>query len=175
MLYGLADFQSFHREEFDDVVRITLHGRASALFRPPTLGRLARVLAGLDWRFLGGTMGRRAALARKQLSDLHGTVTLVISYRHPRITQEVHLDYRGGAPVTYLNPAGHAVTKALLVARDVQIDLPKRTMHANAAAEVWQECPMPSAIPDATGLCLPPIIIDPTREFRSRLQLVWRH
>ena len=175
ILYGLTDFETFHREELDDAVLITLQGRASALLRPPPVGRLARVLAGLDWRFLGGAMGRSAALSREQLPGLHGTVTLAISHRHPRITQEVHLNYRGEAPVTYLNPAGHAVTMAPLVNRDVQFDLHKRPTHASPAAEVWQECAMPSAIPEGIGLCLPAISIEPTKEFHSRLRVAWRH
>ena len=175
MLYGLTDFESFHREELGDSVRVTLHGQALALHRSPPVGSSARVLAGLDWRLLGGAIGRREALTRESLSGLYGTIILAISHIHPRITQKVRLDYRGEPPVTYLNPAGHAVTRAPLVNRDVQIDLPKRSTQANTGAEVWQECPMPSAIPDAIGLCLPAIIIGPAQEFRSRLQLVWQH
>ncbi|MGL1832985.1 hypothetical protein ACKVEX_05185 [Rhodocyclaceae bacterium SMB388] len=72
LFYGLTDFDEVEVREERDTIVITLHGHPVALTRRPPGGLVARAIAALDWRFLGGRLGRRQASRREVLKQVRG-------------------------------------------------------------------------------------------------------
>lgn len=66
-LYGFDEFETCVFTGDDTTLRITLAGNASALCKSRPRSLAQRVLATIDWRLLGGALGRLSVLSRPRL------------------------------------------------------------------------------------------------------------
>lgn len=138
-LYGLTDFDSVVIEQSDGRLVIALQGRPCALTRAQPTGPWRRFLAALDWRLLGGRIGRRSASRRDVLPGVSGEIQLALTLDPTgssivAIDSEVRLHCDGRSPVdgvNYLNPSGHTVI-------GLEVD-----------AEAWISAPLPASLPGA--------------------------
>ena len=171
-LYGLTDFDEFQSEELPGFSRLTFEGIPRSLLKRAPSGWSARILAGLDWRLLGGALGRRRALAREKMPSLKGTVIITTSSRRPRITHEVRLEHCSQKRIRYLNPAGHALIADVPLQRNARVARPGAPPDNWGDAAPWMQCPLPSSIANAQAFCLPTIEPLPKR-FTTILTLEW--
>ncbi|WP_018936304.1 hypothetical protein [Thioalkalivibrio sp. ALJ24] len=164
MLYGLTDFDTCEIERDGRSVRIALSGAPRALIRPSPGGLGQRTLAALDWRLLGGTLGRKAALRRPPLAGITGSLEWTVHLDHPRIEQRLTLDHQGEHGVRYLNLGGHAVTDAAPSECAFRAESP--------GTDNWLETSLPSAIAGAVGRSLAPLEL-PRGRYEAVLQVTW--
>ncbi|WP_018881898.1 MULTISPECIES: hypothetical protein [unclassified Thioalkalivibrio] len=169
-LFGLTDFERCETDASKEYLQITLWGRPRPLLRPAEKGLPKRALAALDWRLLGGALGRRAALQRHAFRPLAATLSLTISLRRPRLSQRLELEYDGQHPVTYLNPGGHTMTGLPMAKHSFQWET-KGTPKGHPSNE-WLERALPSAIAGGRGVCQSPERIA-KGSCRSELILEW--
>lgn len=108
-LYGLTQFDIVEINDSDDRLEIHLAGQPIALVRESPKGVLGRLMAAIDWRLLGGRLGRRQALNRSILFDVRGTLSLQFDRRKWTLAYRLALDNDHPVSVTYLNPCGHAL------------------------------------------------------------------
>lgn len=113
-LYGFDEFDSWSLAEDTNHIRITLAGRASALCKPRLSGLLPRILATIDWRFLGGALSRLSVLSRPRLTDARCELVIKLSkqqtYTAPLRSVNVQLSRR----FALLNPECEAIGKKLI-------------------------------------------------------------
>ncbi len=155
VMFGLTDFDSCEVTQDERLVRVSLSGHPRALHRPPITGLPARALAALDWRLLGGQLGRQSALRRPRLEGIAAHLELTIHLDRPRITQRVVLDCAPGKSVRYLNPGGHAVTQSSITDYSLTTGPQDSGQIKPLSTADWLEAPMPSAIAGAIGRSLP--------------------
>lgn len=147
-LYGLTDFDmaaAGAAPSDGQALRLELHGTARALTRSPPAGRWQKLLAALDWRFLGGRRGRGEALRRRPLPGLRATLIVELQLSPPRLRRELRLAVAPGSGIDYLNPQGHAVLT----------DAGWRVEAENDGGAAWQEQALPATLPGGLGRCLP--------------------
>lgn len=176
-LFGLTDFETVQIEQDATEISITLSGSPVSLLRRPVIGWRSRVLAAIDWRFLNGMLGQREALRRQVVSTVGATVVLRIGRDDPSLSHELRIDNQNNLPVTYLNPAGHALVASML---PIVQELTVRTPDDHAESELQDSerpenphgTPLDSATPTATGYCLPSIDL-PRGITVCRVRLVW--
>ncbi|WP_028484250.1 hypothetical protein [Thioalkalivibrio sp. ALE17] len=172
MLYGLTDFDSCEIERAEQTVRIRLSGQPRALLRPDASGLGPRALAALDWRLLGGALGRKAALHRPKLSPVTGQLEWTIHLDRPRIEQTLILEHRSGQVVRYLNPGGHALTRTVPTEASFLAESGLAEQGQTSSTDGWLTTPLPSATADAIGRSLPPIELARGR-YHAQLIVTW--
>ena len=176
-LFGLTDFETVQVEHNATEIRITLSGHPVSLLRRPVVGWRSRVLAAIDWRCLNGMLGQREALRRQVASTVSATVVLRIGREYPTLSYELRIDNHSSVPVTYLNPAGHAlVAKTLPSIRELTVRpsasrAESEPQDANQT-ENLHDAPLDSSISAATGYCLPSIDL-PRGVTVCQVRLVW--
>ncbi|WP_068636891.1 hypothetical protein [Thauera butanivorans] len=112
-IYAIDSFERVAISESAAMTTIALMGQPNELFRPTPGTPWQRALATLDWRILGGALGRKTALRRRKLERL--TAHLEINFSRTGLAIAVNLDLDNGVldDVVYLNPLGHTTGKAL--------------------------------------------------------------
>jgi len=171
-LYGLTDLEPAGVEHLRDALRVTFHGFPCRLLRPSPRGVPGRLAAAIDWRLLGGAVGRHAALNRRALEELRATVVLTLWHRVAHLRQEIHLEHQGRGRITYLNPGGHALTGVAAPQREYRVGPCVTAPGAGDTGSGWWEATMPSAILGAAGYCRAPLELAPGI-FRAMLELRW--
>ena len=155
-LFGLTDFDEPRIDQDKDYVRILLSGFAMPLTRPQETGFTRRAIASLDWRLLGGALGRRAGLRRTAFPGIRGTLTYTISRDQPVLRQHLELTVDTEEEVTYMNPGGHAILTSRPPSFSLQLHHMTNRPKAFTEADLQSSACMPSAIENAWGRCLPP-------------------
>ncbi|WP_018873493.1 hypothetical protein [Thioalkalivibrio sp. ALJ16] len=173
MLYGLTDFERSEIKHEGRSIRIILTGQPRALIRPPARGLGPRALAALDWRLLGGTLGRKAALRRPKLGQVTGHLEWTIHQDRPRVEQILTLEHRGGQVVRYLNPGGHAVTSPAAFDSSLVPESSHAAQGQTPVIDGWLEPALPSATANAIGRSLPPIEL-PYGRYHAVLIVTWK-
>ncbi|WP_018866632.1 MULTISPECIES: hypothetical protein [unclassified Thioalkalivibrio] len=172
ILFGLTDFDSCDIKRGDRIVRISLSGHPRALVRPATSGLGQHALAALDWRLLGGALGRRAALRRPKLAHIRGHLEWTIHLDQPRIEQTLNLEHRGEPGIRYLNPGGHAVTGAATSECSFLAESGHTEQGQTPTPDAWLETPLPSATAGAIGRSRPSIEL-PLGQYHAELIVTW--
>ena len=134
-LYSVDSFEDFRIFESPETWRISLTGRASELFRPPPRTLWKRAVATLDWRLLGGRLGRKAVLNRGTLDRLSAHLEINFSRTGHAFATSLNLDKETQDQIEYLNPLGHLVDEGLT-----------KYTTASAGDGIRQECETPSAL-----------------------------
>lgn len=158
-IVALDQFDSVTVELIDGAPTLRLAGRARAVFRPAPRGFLQQLLATIDWRFLRGRLGRRAALVRRTESPSIGELTLEIAPRVGGIAVSRHIAISASVPLVCLNPSGHTVIREGDAARDtpgrngstcvhISSSLPGGTAHALPPSVVREGAAMPALVLD---------------------------
>ncbi len=107
-IHALSEFECVAAELQDHHIRLKLEGQARPLFRPPPSSVWQRLAAALDWRLLGGRLGRKAVL-RQAPSGLKGKLLLTLSTAaDPVIDIALEIVTSPGVDAIYLNPRGTA-------------------------------------------------------------------
>ena len=176
-LFGLTDFETVRVDEDEAEIRINLTGRPVSLLRRPVIGWLPRMQAAIDWRLLNGMLGRREALRRQITRAVSATMVLSVGRENPVLAHELRIDNHSRLPVTYLNPAGHAlITKTLPAIRKLTIRTPQRSTQVDLQGSErpgnLYAAALDSSIPAAEGYCLPSIDL-PQGTTVSQVRLVW--
>lgn len=150
-LYGLTDYDSIEISDASAELTLTAVGSPRALTRQPAHGLAERLLEALDWRLLGGRLGRRHALRRPILSGIVGRLQLMLDLEHLQLFYHLELRNTHTKTVRYLNPAGHALTTDTLPAQHratgsgaVSVEMP-----------MMETCPLPATLPNGQGYALP--------------------
>jgi hypothetical protein len=104
----LDQFSSVSIQLEGSALEVKLKGTARALFRRTPNTLMERLVATVDWRLLGGLLGRRAALTRSPAVRVNGELTLTLSPEivGASITRRTVLDPQ--VPTERLNPSGHS-------------------------------------------------------------------
>ncbi|NEX22624.1 hypothetical protein G3480_20330 [Thiorhodococcus mannitoliphagus] len=158
-VYGLTDFDDVEWSDSRTGVTITLSGSLMALARWPTGGVLNRMIGALDWRLCHGAWARQEALKRERVGSIRGTLALSVSIDRPALTMEWTIDNDTQEPVTYLNPAGHALVTDLLPnlweMQSLGHASGRLTVQRASRPDVMISGSLESAVPHASGYCLP--------------------
>lgn len=170
LLYGLTDFETIEVQWSQAVLSILAEGQPLALTRPPALGLTGRVLAALDWRLLGGRLGRRQALQRPALAGVSGQLRLRLDLNldHLTLTHQLTLDNAQAETIRYLNPAGHALIADALPAQHRIIGTDQTAVDATAMTPV----PLPTTLAGGLGYCQSSAILPPGRSTHG-IELGW--
>lgn len=83
-LYGLTDFDEIDIRATGSNLSIRLRGRPTALTRPVARALLGRIAAAIDWRFLGGRIGRWQASRRPQMTGVWAELEWELGLDEPR-------------------------------------------------------------------------------------------
>jgi len=169
-LFGLTDFEVQEVRKDGSELRVRLQGHPCQLVRRPAKGLVRRLLAAIDWRFLGGALGRRQALRREVYRPLAASLDLHWSPEQSRLTHELELEHRGSCALTYLNPGGHAVVSdALPSVRQLDI---QQGENPSSRIAGFSEIVMDSSIPGAIACATQALDLQPGL-YRQRLLLEW--
>lgn len=106
-LHGLTDFEETEiHDNGNGQFRVQLEGKPTAVLQPLPRTFLARFVATLDWRLLGGRLARRQALHRTALPGLRATRLITLDLQHGRIDYALTLQQPAALPadVEWLNP-----------------------------------------------------------------------
>jgi len=175
-LYGLTDFDSVEVVQDADGLRITLLGKPRQLLRANDSSLIQRAASVLDWRVLGGALGRKEALKRRVFNDIDARLVISIRSDRPELVYELSIDHHGKNSVAWLNPGAHAlVSSGLGFRRELDLDLGPATAAKSledSPEDQLVECPLDCSLPDAMGYCLPVVEIGPGR-VSHRLTLTW--
>ena len=176
-LFGLTDFETVRVEEGESENRIILTGRPVSLLRRPVIGWLPRARAAIDWRLLSGRLGQREALRRQISGAINATLVLRIGRGYPTLVHELRIDNHSRQPVTYLNPAGHAlVTGTLPVHRNFTVSTPgccdETAQKGPERPENLCKATLNSSLPFAVGYSLPSVEL-PQGISVYQVSLVW--
>ncbi|WP_051074672.1 hypothetical protein [Thioalkalivibrio sp. ALE31] len=171
-LFGLTDFDWSEIERSKQTVRIRLSGQPRGLLCPTASGLGPRALAALDWRLLGGALGRKAALHRPKLVHVTGHLEWIIHLERPRIEQRLTLENRGGQVVRYLNPGGHAVTSTAASESYFLAGSELAKQRQRSVTDAWLATPLPSATAGAIGRSLPSMEL-PRGRYHAELIVNW--
>lgn len=145
--YAVDQFDAVTVGEDAEGLRVVLEGVPRRVFRAAPSGFWQRLVATVDWRVLGGRLGRRQALRRAPLHGLNVRLAITIASDAVLPAAVLTLECSTPAAVEYLNPQG-----LLLV-------LPRRTAdHEGGAvaapgADGWVVSSAPSALPGAFARC----------------------
>lgn len=150
VLYGLTDFDAIDLQDTAAGLSVTAVGQPRALTRQNPRGLSGRLLAALDWRLLGGRLGRRHALQRPILTGITGRLRLVLGLERLQLFYRLELDNVQASTVRYLNPAGHALITDALPAHH-RIMAPGQ---GSIDREPMETCQLPAALPSGQGYCL---------------------
>ena len=166
-LYGLTDFDAIEVQWSNTTLLITAVAQPLALTRQPARGLFERVLAALDWRLLGGRLGRRQALQRPALAGVSGQLRLQLDLDHLTLSHHLTLDNRADA-IRYLNPAGHALIAETLPER-WQVTGPDQ---ATVDRTRMRSAPLPATLAAGQGYCLPSVTL-PMGRSTYKIELGW--
>ncbi|MCG5535565.1 hypothetical protein [Ectothiorhodospira mobilis] len=168
-LFGLTDWLQGAARRQGDSLQVTLHGVPRQLVNRPPEGLAGRGLAALDWRLLGGRMGRSAALRRSSLAGVEATLRVRMTLERPSLEWDLTLHLTGAGPVTLLNPCGHAFLESSPPERvSWRIQAGGRPL----ASGGWRGDRLPASLPGGMGRCLPPLTLNGPH-WRLLLELVW--
>ena len=145
-LYGLTDFEVIESRSAATGVGLVLSGYPVALTRPAESGLGRRLLGALDWRFLGGRLGRRSSQLRPALTSVSARLTLEVSLNPTLIETTLELDV--SSAVRYLNPFGHQLIGCRVRESD------------GAAPET-----VATSLPDAHPICGTPLALQAGRHW----------
>ncbi|MBK1707168.1 glycosyltransferase family 2 protein [Halochromatium glycolicum] len=167
-LYGLTNFETVVVQWSQAVLSLMAEGCPLALTRPPARGLSGRLLAALDWRVLGGRLGRRQALRRTALTGVSAQLHLRLDLDHMTLSQRLTLDNAEASRVRYLNPAGHALMAAALPEQHRITGADQVAVDASAMTSD----PLPTTLPGGQGYCQPSAILPPGRSSYG-IELGW--
>jgi hypothetical protein len=170
LLYGLTDFDHIEVQWSQAVLSILAEGQPLALTRPPARGLTGRLLAALDWRLLGGRLGRRQALQRPALAGVSGQLRLRLDLNrdHLTLTHRLTLDNAQAETIRYLNPAGHALIADALPDQHRITGADQTEVDAAAMTPV----PLPTTLAGGQGYCQSSAILPPGRSTHG-IELGW--
>lgn len=171
VLYALTDFDRCNVQEDDAGASILLEGRPRRLLRASGGGWWSRIRRSLDWRLLGGAMGRREALSRSPLPGIRASLMLSVDRAQPVLRYRLLLRSEGNARVRYLNPGGHALVASRMPERRLCFRRRNGALEA-CAPEDLTEIVLPAAVRDAAASCLAPVELSGDG-FETELILAW--
>lgn len=106
-LFGLTRLESLSVEPTDSGVGVTGSGAPVRLTRAPERTILDRLTATVDWRLLGGRLGRQQGVRPDTLPAHPWAVQLTIDDREGTVHYQLRLQPPSGrVPVRWLNPGG---------------------------------------------------------------------
>lgn len=106
-LHALTEFRQAAIEQRGDAVRLELAGATRPLFRPPPRTRWHRLLAAIDWRWLGGRLNRRQLLTRRVRPALEARLQITLDLSQPlMLRRTLELSTPAGTRARFLNPDG---------------------------------------------------------------------
>ncbi|ANB02212.1 hypothetical protein [Ectothiorhodospira sp. BSL-9] len=165
-LYGLDVFTNWQVEQnADGTVILLLSGSPSRLCQVSPEGLWGRVLAGLDWRVLGGRLSRQRVLRRPTLRSVKAVIEIRINPDDHQVVYTIKLD-NTEAEVHYLNPLGHTHVASYPVKRLLEVGGSAVDPACLVSAE------LPSAIYQARASAMPLIRL-PLGAFEGTLSLQW--
>lgn len=160
VIYAFDRFDQVDIRSTADRTTISLRGIAHEVFRPTPQTMWQRTLATIDWRMLGGRLGRRAALRRRVLDAVNGQLEFTFSAQNFYISASLSLANPLVRGIDYLNPFGHLCADSLL-------DAPTTDGGANesssetSGAMLWVSIEPPSSLADLPARALPPQPVEP--------------
>ncbi|CAI08568.1 hypothetical protein ebA4313 [Aromatoleum aromaticum EbN1] len=167
-IIALDRFEGVQADLDDGDFTLRLEGFASAVFRAAPSGFLQRLIAILDWRALGGRLGRRAALTRRTSTLLAGRMTLQMRESAGTIVIRRHLEISGtGKPLTYLNPASRSRIATAGIATAVNHDCDCLSSKLDASLPQAYVCTQPPCCAE-DGEHLPALELHLSSPARSR-------
>ncbi|MDO9598627.1 MAG: hypothetical protein Q7J47_12975 [Azoarcus sp.] len=108
-ILALDEFETIAIDLDNRCLSIRLEGSAKFVFRPHPSGVTQRILAALDWRLLGGRLGRNAALHRNTPKHILARICLEITSERGGVTISRKVEIRSSKKITYLNPQGYSL------------------------------------------------------------------
>lgn len=135
-LFELSEFDHVSATLEHDQLRLTLEGKAVPVFRPAASSAWQRLRSAIDWRLLGGRLGRLAVLRRPALDTIDGRLVMELAEADGRLHLSRRLELNTKTPVEYLNPNGGVFCRELLHAAIEPIPegiLPPESTHFEAS------------------------------------------
>lgn len=108
-ILALDEFETIAIDFDNRCLSIHLEGAAKHIFRPPPSGVVQRTLAALDWRLMGGRLGRNAALHRDAAAHVRGRILLRLIPDQGGVTISRRVEISPSENLTYLNPQGYSL------------------------------------------------------------------
>jgi hypothetical protein len=148
-LFGLTDFERISASLDGHRLQIVLEGNATAVFRPAPTSVWQRVKSAIDWRYLGGRVGRMAVLHRRKHLGIQAKLrlSLATTAASPILGTRLVLFDAPEPETIYLNPQGRT--------------WPGPCTPSGADAE--PAYPYPSSLPGGRATCQPPAPLRPGR------------
>lgn len=108
-ILALDEFETIAIDFDNRCLNIQLEGAAKYVFRPPPSSVVQYILAALDWRLMGGRLGRNAALHRDTPTHVRGRIRLRVTSGRGGVTISRAVEISPSESLTYLNPQGHCL------------------------------------------------------------------
>lgn len=146
-LFALSEFDGVSTTLAAHQLQIALEGYAVPVFRTAPSSAWQRLKSAIDWRYLGGRLGRRAVLHRRMHPGLRAKLhlRLATSTATPILETWLELFNTSGPEVSYINPRGHTWTTAAAPADAAPASThPSPSSIAGASAGCDARAPLPT-------------------------------
>lgn len=162
--YVLDEFESCELTSTEHGLKLSLSGHPRALFRQPPSRLPGKVLHMLDWRILGGRLGRNMALKRTRLTSVQAKIHLELCFERSgamTLSRQLEIHSRN-RNILYLNPES-----------SISPDSAGSMGTSSACPHGTVQTAFPSSIPNCLALSLGPHDIEAATPYTSstRIQL----
>ncbi len=156
--YVLDEFESCVLTSTEHGLKLSLAGQPCALFRQTPSNFPGKVLHKLDWRMLGGRLGRNTVLRRARLTSVQAKIQLELRLDRPdsmTLSQKLEIHSRNRR-ILHLNPES-----------SITLDDTASMGTSSACPHGTVQTAFPSSIPNCLALSLGPRDIEATTPYTS--------
>jgi hypothetical protein len=169
--YSLDEFDTWELRLMENSFKLTLAGQPRPLLRPTPRGLANQLLATVDWRILGGKLGRNAAIFRTPLRTVGGRIQIELTIDcQGAVVVNRCLDIHSQDRIQLLNPQGPARPQNSRHPRSLSHDSRHEAANdfsadtRNTTSFPPAPCIIEAGKPYTSSSCFQVVAIDPAQE-----------